>query len=690
MISHSLLRRFQRRASLPVRQLLVAVVACGLSALAAGPVHAQKVVSPPSMDTQRGSHFGTAITPVPDVNGDDTPDLLIGAPRQTVHTTDRDGDGALFVVDGTEGSVLTGVSSTSSDAVVGGQFGRSIAWTDGLKINTVAGAPGESVGEATEAGRVHLLGIYKSDPVTVHRVGSVSSPNPEKQGQFGWDVAGLPNENTIDAVVGAPGETVNDTASAGRLYGIRRDTSLWTLSSPNPAPEGHFGHAVAVVGDLNKDDAPDLVVGAPGEAPPSDRYPSDRVAPSGRAYFVSGADGSIIATLAAPAAATWGRFGSAVASGPDLSGDDTPDVLIGAPTAGVDGERGVGQAFLYSGPEASPVATLSPKEREKGNEFGDGLTILKGAQGSNSPHFAVGAPGAGRVHLFSSDGSHTSVLDAPDATGRGTGQFGSPLATTDVSGDGEPDLIVGAKTGSPTDNFDTTTPEAGQVFIYENGPGGFAPPSSSSSSTGSDDRSSVTSSDRSFEAPEAPEGFSTQVANWSNVRISLVYPNEWTAVDLEKKAGLSILDLSRKKGTAKKRWAGWMSGTSGERPEPLRLFGAENASVFVVGSGLMGSVKDNPTPKDFIDASNENARVRNSTITQPLRDTTIAGFDAAVFRVKGTSRDGYDVTYEITVLRTAESVLGVKVLRPTGETILTDEMLQIMFDHFRISPPESE
>lgn len=182
------------------------------------------------------------------------------------------------------------------------------------------------------------------------------------------------------------------------------------------------------------------------------------MAPTGRAYYVSGSDGSIIATLKAPAAATWGRFGSAVAGGPDLDGDDTPDVLIGAPTAGVDGERGVGQAFLYSGPEASPVATLSPKESEKGNEFGEGLTFLTGTQGSASPPLAIGAPGAGRVHLFSSDGSRTSVLDAPDATGRGTGQFGSPLATTDVSGDGEPDLVVGAKTGSPTDNFDTTTP----------------------------------------------------------------------------------------------------------------------------------------------------------------------------------------------------------------------------------------
>lgn len=166
-----------------------------------------------------------------------------------------------------------------------------------------------------------------------------------------------------------------------------------------------------------------------------------------------------------------------------------------------------------------------------------------------------------------------------------------------------------------------------------------------------------------------------------------MYPNEWTAVDLEKKAGLSILDLSRKEGTARKRWEGWVSGSSDEEPDPLRLFGAENASIFVLGDDLMGTLKDSPTPKDFITVSIEKARLRESSVIQPLRDTTMAGFDAAVFGVKGKSREGHDAIYEITVLRTGETVLGVKVLRPAGGTVLSDEALRTMFNHFRIGPP---
>jgi len=662
----------------PWPKLAVLFLALGLSGPASEPARAQQVVTAPSMDLQQESRFGTAMVPIQDVNGDDTQDLLVGAPRQAVHAQGRDGDGAVFVVGGSEGKVLTSVSSRSTNAVVGGHFGHALARTgsDG-RVRAVVGAPGEPVRETSGAGRAYLVRVRSAGRVFAQQVGSVSSSNPTEEGHFGRSLTGLSGDGDIDFVVGAPGETVGDTTGAGRIYGFRGTTEAWSLSSPHPAAEGHFGHALATIGDLNQDGVSDLIVGAPGEFPPADHRP-DRLAPDGRAYLVSGADGTVLDTLDSPPAAKWGHFGSAVAAGPDVNGDGTPDAIIGAPTAAVAGTRRVGQAVLLSGADRASIATLSPNEARRGTAFGDDLTIVEEGAGPSSARLVVGAPGAGRVHLFDTDGTHERALPTPDATGRDPGQFGGSLVDAELDGDGRSDLIVGAKTGSPTDNLGTTISEAGQVFVYRTVQGEPA-------NTPTD--SSTNSAGQPFAPPEAPEGFSALHANWPNAQIGIIHPDTWTAVNLAEKAQLPVIDLSRKKGTARKRWAGGSRTNNGD-PRPIRLFGPDNASVFILEQGLMGGQSTSSGPRSLIDMSRQKARLREPTVAQAAKDTTIAGFDAAVAEVRGTSRDGYDVRYEVIALQTDETLLGVKVLRPVNSDVLSDQTLHTMLDHLRVGPPE--
>jgi hypothetical protein len=86
-------------------------------------------------------------------------------------------------------------------------------------------------------------------------------------------------------------------------------------------------------------------------------------------------------------------------------------------------------------------------------------------------------------------------------------------------------------------------------------------------------------------SPTVPDSFETLTADWTEVRLSLPYPENWTAFDLSEKTNLAVIELSRKKETARKRWSGGQHFSAGDDRPALRLFGADNASVFVIGGG---------------------------------------------------------------------------------------------------------
>jgi len=129
-----------------------------------------------------------------------------------------------------------------------GEFGFSVA----ISGSTVAvGAWSEDIGKVKTTGRV-----YTFDETTGGLLRTFKSPNPQSGGQFGFSVA----VSGTTLMIGARYETVAGLRGAGHAYAFNPTTGtlIVTVSSPNPQSYGEFGFAVAVSGSVG-------VVGAPLE-----------------------------------------------------------------------------------------------------------------------------------------------------------------------------------------------------------------------------------------------------------------------------------------------------------------------------------------------------------------------------------------------------------------------------------------
>lgn len=198
-------------------------------------------------------------------------------------------------------------------------------------------------------------------------------------------------------------------AALPRAYTVQR------IASPNPTAGGNFGIGFVNAGDLNRDGADDLLVG-------TDEHGGSQ----GQVFVVSGRDGSTIRTIDPPdlsTAGTLASFGAYVGKLEDVSGDGVNELLVTA--LGVDIiAQDQGRAYVYDG------AT--------------GVLIKR-----------IDMPGA----------------DAQTQTGRRPAFGRTILSLGDVSGDGKPEIYVGA-----SDFYDTAETnaacmpgpclQAGRAYVY--------------------------------------------------------------------------------------------------------------------------------------------------------------------------------------------------------------------------------
>src|SRR6266568_6968596 len=143
------------------------------------------------------------------------------------------------------------VTFTSPNPQTCERFGLSVALSSKY---VVIGAPAGYGGNGSitpDPGHVYIF-----DP-TGSLLATLSSPNPQAGGEFGWSVA--TNDTTV--VVGAPNENANALGGAGHTYVFSPTGSLIeTLTSPNPIASGAFGYSVAMSHST-------VVVAAPDENP---------------------------------------------------------------------------------------------------------------------------------------------------------------------------------------------------------------------------------------------------------------------------------------------------------------------------------------------------------------------------------------------------------------------------------------
>jgi subtilase family serine protease len=133
-------------------------------------------------------------------------------------------------------------------------------------------------------------------------------------------------------------------------------------------------------------------------------------------------------------------FSYAVDAG-DLNGDGVPDIFVG--------EMGANRAQVYSGWDGSPLAGLTFNSDGSGDGFGVSVSAIGDVTGDGIPDLLVGANGGNYVVLYSGkDGSRIGRIDNPD--GANPTNFGMSVSEAgDVNGDGTPDFIVGAPGASP-------------------------------------------------------------------------------------------------------------------------------------------------------------------------------------------------------------------------------------------------
>ena len=158
--------------------------------------------------------------------------------------------------------------------------------------------------------------------------------------------------------------------------------------------------------------------------------------------------------LFGPAGGTSG-FGTSAAAVPDVDGDGLPEVMVGAP----DDAAGAVYLFLGGGlPGSGGQVQAADADAiwtgvTAGDELGVGLAAFTDLNGDGDGDLVIGAPGvgtdAGRAYILYGDvGMASSVITAAaDVTLTHTAvqsRFGQTLAVGDLNGDGDEDLAAAA------------------------------------------------------------------------------------------------------------------------------------------------------------------------------------------------------------------------------------------------------
>jgi len=405
-------------------------------------------------DGAAGDAFGTALAFAGDLDGDGYADILVGSPADDDEGTDS---GSLYVYYGTSSGIdsTSEAKHTASDGAAGDAFGSAVSSAGDLDADGYDDAIIGASGVDSDAGAVYLF-YGKSTGLYGASEAQLTASDAATSDAFGWSVGGgqdLNDDGYDDLVVGAPGSDTTDT-DAGAVYvyyggvsGVSAGTEDIFLASSGAASD-QFGIAVALSGDVDGDDTPDVLVGADGTD-----------SETGSVYVVGHT-----ARLTTTDADDEDYFGYAVARAGDIDADGYDDVAIGAHGAGPSSVTN-GSIYVYFG-SASGLDLDSEQELDgdwseqlgldlagAGDVNGDGYDdLVSGALSAESP-VSTQDPGVAYVYYGSATGvseSNSTTLYNPSPSGTGYLGFGMDVdGAGDVNGDGYDDIIVGDVSYNP-------------------------------------------------------------------------------------------------------------------------------------------------------------------------------------------------------------------------------------------------
>ena len=351
------------------------------------------------------------------------------------------------------------------------------------------GVDGEDIGSAVNGGAVHILYGFSPNGLaaTGNQLWHQGSPGVdgavESGDRFGAALAlgDFDGDGRDDLAVGAPGEDIDATASAGAVNVLYGSGSGLTSAGDQMWYEGHnglggspevgdwFGQAVAA-GDFDRDGYDDLAVSIPGED-------LGGVSGAGRVIILYGtSDGLSAAGSQAWVQGLYGvgnnyeendYFGSSLVTG-DFDGDLYADLAIGVPNEDWATAADVGAVnVLYGSPDGLTAAgnqVWFDSGYEEDDEFGRALTAGD-FNGDGFDELAVGIPyedlgsvvNAGAVQILygASDGLYRrggvwndfwhQDRSGMEDSAEGGDLFGVALAAGDFDNDHHVDLAVGIR-----------------------------------------------------------------------------------------------------------------------------------------------------------------------------------------------------------------------------------------------------
>src|SRR5262249_44182007 len=146
----------------------------------------------------------------------------------------------------------------------------------------------------------------------------------------------------------------------------------------------HFGKSLAAIEDVDGDNVPDIIVGAPGASP-------NGIVGAGRAFVYSGASGQLLYQW--DGLGRFDEFAASVAGGGDVDGDNVPDIIVGAPGASPTDRGAAGSAFVFSG--ATGEMLFRWDGEAAGDPLGRAVAIVGDLNGDGRADVLIGAPYAG-------------------------------------------------------------------------------------------------------------------------------------------------------------------------------------------------------------------------------------------------------------------------------------------------------
>jgi len=418
-------------------QLTYLALSCGFAIfLSTSPVQAQMGGGTSEIFRLDGSQtweaFGSAVASAGDVNGDGTPDFIIGS---TVYDNGAIiNAGAARVYSGVDSSLLyeyIGASQAES-------LGRSVAGLGDVDLDGfddfIISSPYSVDGGGILRGSATVYSGATGMPIYV-----IVNPSPDPPFARLVSAAGDVNgDGQPDFMIAVPEANPGGIHSAGSVFLYSGATGQVIYQIDGTEQTDYLGSGISEAGDIDGDGFDDFIIGSEGAD-------STLVRNSGVATVYSGFDLSILFQFSGEEVSQ--RMGSAVTGNQDVNGDGIPDFMIGASGWSRGFGNAQGSVYVFSGSSGerlfrfrgqSPVAMLGQVISFAGDLDRDGYADFFFGSPNNS---SGGIEAGGLGTLFSgATGNLIHTFSGEIAFDR----VGSSFASLgDIDGNGFSDFVLG-------------------------------------------------------------------------------------------------------------------------------------------------------------------------------------------------------------------------------------------------------